>query len=104
MHRLLIGALLLYLASDYCDPSIPGVFWFDTESFFVDAAVAQRGVVTGGGATVHTSPSLAFDRHIDRSHKESACPISETRSSLPAVPRIVARGIDLPVKTPVAED
>jgi hypothetical protein len=30
-------ALVLYLSADYCDPSIPGVFSFGTQSFFVDS-------------------------------------------------------------------
>ena len=29
--------LTAYLTIDYCDPSIPGVFFFETESFFVES-------------------------------------------------------------------
>src|SRR5437660_1058279 len=34
-RRVLVLAVLLYLTADYCDPLVPGVFWFDTESSFV---------------------------------------------------------------------
>jgi len=33
----LVLALQLYLTVDYCDPLVPGVFSFDTESFFVES-------------------------------------------------------------------
>jgi hypothetical protein len=29
-------AVLLYLMADYCDPSIRGVFFFGTDSFFIN--------------------------------------------------------------------
>jgi hypothetical protein len=34
--------LLLYVAIDFMDPSIPGVFFFDTEFFFVDGVVQAK--------------------------------------------------------------
>lgn len=34
-------ALVLYLSADYCDPSIPGVFSFGTQSFFVDGVESR---------------------------------------------------------------
>jgi hypothetical protein len=39
-HWLLL--LLLYVAIDFMDPSIPGVFCFDTEFFFVDGVVHAK--------------------------------------------------------------
>jgi hypothetical protein len=36
-RRILVLAVLLYLTADYCDPLVPGVFCFDTESFFVES-------------------------------------------------------------------
>jgi hypothetical protein len=33
---------LLYVTIDFLDPSIPGVFFFDTESFFVDGVVQAK--------------------------------------------------------------
>jgi len=40
-RRVLVLAVLLYLTADYCDPLVPGVFWFDTESFFVESTEAR---------------------------------------------------------------
>lgn len=37
VRRAVLLALVLYLSADYCDPSIPGVFSFGTEAFFVDS-------------------------------------------------------------------
>jgi hypothetical protein len=41
LHRLLVVAVLLYVTADYCDPSVPGVFFFETESYFVDSTEAR---------------------------------------------------------------
>ena len=41
LRRILVVAVLLYLTADYCDPSVPGVFWFGTESFFVESTEAR---------------------------------------------------------------
>jgi hypothetical protein len=41
LRRILVLVILSYLAADYCDPSVPGVFWFGTESFFVESTEAR---------------------------------------------------------------
>jgi len=41
LRRILVLAVLSYLTADYCDPSVPGVFWFGTESFFVESTEAR---------------------------------------------------------------
>jgi hypothetical protein len=38
--------LLFYIAIDLMDPSIPGVFFFDTEFFFVDGVVRAKSDVS----------------------------------------------------------
>lgn len=38
------AVLLLYLTADYCDPSVPGVFFFDSESFFMESVEAKTPV------------------------------------------------------------
>ena len=38
--------VLLYLTLDYSTPSVPGVFWFDTEPFYLDGVVDARCVAT----------------------------------------------------------
>lgn len=37
LRRAVLLALVLYVSADYCDPSIPGVFSFGTETFFVES-------------------------------------------------------------------
>jgi hypothetical protein len=37
LRRLLVLVVQLYVTADYCDPSVPGVFFFDTDSYFVDS-------------------------------------------------------------------
>lgn len=41
LRRGLLLALVLYLTADYCDPSIPGVFFFGAESFFVESVESR---------------------------------------------------------------
>jgi len=42
LWRLLVLAVQLYLTADYCDPLVPGVFWFDnTDSYFVESTEAR---------------------------------------------------------------
>jgi hypothetical protein len=41
LRRILALAVLVYLTADYSDPLLPGVFWFDTESFFVESTEAR---------------------------------------------------------------
>jgi len=37
--------VVLYLAADFMDPSIPGVFFFDSKELFVDGAVQVKSNV-----------------------------------------------------------
>jgi hypothetical protein len=42
LWRVLALAVQLYLTADYCDPLVPGVFWFDNpDSFFVESTEAR---------------------------------------------------------------
>jgi hypothetical protein len=41
LRRVLVLAVLLYLTADYCDPLVPGVFWFGADSFFVESTEAR---------------------------------------------------------------
>ena len=41
LRRLLVLTVLVYLTADYSDPSVPGVFWLDTETYFVDSTEAR---------------------------------------------------------------
>lgn len=43
VRRTILLAVVLYLSADYCDPSIPGVFSFGTESFFVESVDSRSG-------------------------------------------------------------
>lgn len=52
LRRVLVLAVLLYLTADYSDPSVPGVFWLDTETYFVDSTEARPAM------PVLTSPAV----------------------------------------------
>jgi len=41
LRRVLVLAVLTYLTADYCDPLVPGVFWFDTETYFMESTEAR---------------------------------------------------------------
>jgi hypothetical protein len=41
LRRLLVVLVQIYLTADYCDPSVPGVFFFETDSYFVDSTEAR---------------------------------------------------------------
>ncbi|HKQ65866.1 MAG TPA: hypothetical protein VJZ73_12705 [Methylomirabilota bacterium] len=41
LRRLLVVLVQLYLTADYCDPSVPGVFFFEADSYFVDSTEAR---------------------------------------------------------------
>ena len=41
LRRLLVLAVQLYLTADYCDPSVPGVFFFESDSYFVESIEAK---------------------------------------------------------------
>jgi hypothetical protein len=99
MRRILLVTLLLYLGADYCDPAIPGVFFFDTDSFFVDAAVQQRSAPVHG-SFLHTPPVL-WDDPRGRSEVYDAAPpkrAAVVRGS--PDPRPTELNGYLPVKTP----
>ena len=40
--------LLLYISADFCDPSIPGVFFFDSSHFFMDGIVEAKALSSAG--------------------------------------------------------
>jgi hypothetical protein len=44
LRRALTLVLLLYLTMDYCDPSVPGVFFFDSEALFMESVQAKTPV------------------------------------------------------------
>ena len=87
LRRILTLAVLVYLTADYSDPSVPGVFWFGTESFFVESTEARTAMpdldapsiratlparvvlepITPG-ATVTQPPRVRVVRHSPRSY------------------------------------
>lgn len=94
---------LLYLAADYCHPGIPGVFFFDTEDFFVDAAIPQRSAPIRPGPVVHNLALVVYTAETGSEAYEAARPICGAQSVAFIPPRSTARDGYLPVKTP-AED
>ena len=37
LRRILVLVIQRYLTADYCDPSVPGVVFFEADSFFVES-------------------------------------------------------------------
>jgi hypothetical protein len=59
LRRVVLLALVLYVSADYCDPSMPGVFSFGTEAFFVDSVDSRS---SGRAALpLRTSPLRPLD-------------------------------------------
>jgi hypothetical protein len=56
LRRLLALAVLVYLTADYSDPMVPGVFWFDTDSFFVESTQARPALPDLVLPTVRAAP------------------------------------------------
>ena len=54
----------LYLAADFLDPSIPGVFCFANEALFVDGVVQCKGEGVSVGAPDEPTPPLGFANDI----------------------------------------
>ena len=42
VRRVLVTAVLLWLTTDYCDATAPGVFSFESDQLFVDGAIELR--------------------------------------------------------------
>jgi hypothetical protein len=70
--------LLLYVVVDFADPSIPGVFFFETDQLFVEAAV------TLAKATTSTVMPAASPRSVDsgRGGREPSVPPARAFRSL----------------------
>jgi hypothetical protein len=98
LRRLLALAVLVYLTADYSDPMVPGVFWFDTESFYVESTQARPAMPDMVSPTVcavpdHKAlepptprvvvtapPRVRLDRHSPRAYL-AAAPSSAPESS-----------------------
>jgi hypothetical protein len=55
-RRLLVLAVLFYLIADYSDPSVPGVFWLYTETYFVDSTEARPAMPVLTSPAVRAAP------------------------------------------------
>jgi len=99
LRRLLVFFVLLRLTADYCDPSVPGVFFFESDSYFVDSIEAKTampaltspalsGVLPVRAmleaptprATAIVHPSGRRDRHSPRSHVLASPPTAPESS------------------------
>jgi hypothetical protein len=69
--------LLLYVTVDFTDPSIPGVFFFETDHLFVEATVTLAKA-TPSTVTPASSPSSVDN---GRSAREAVVPARAVRSS-----------------------
>ena len=91
LRRILVLAVQLYLTADYCDPLVPGVFFFESDSFFMDSVEAKPAMPVPASpvvravlpfrevveplappATATARPRARVARHVVRSHVVSA--------------------------------
>jgi len=48
--------ILIYIAADFTDPSIPGVFFFDNDALFMDGAIQAKSIAPTHLATTEPMP------------------------------------------------
>ena len=75
--------MLAYIAVDFSDPFVPGVFSFETDEFFV--AAAHRASATATPAPVR-SPAPRVERTVDASR-----PVLRVRAVRPSTTPVVTR-------------
>src|SRR5215475_8975797 len=51
--------VVLYLALDFCDPSVPGVFFFDSTHLFMDSVVEVKALDSMGVSVAPSGPSTS---------------------------------------------
>ena len=72
LRRVCTLFLLLYVTVDYSDPSLPGVFSFDTDVYYVDGVVDARCAatpvtpVTPLSSPLRAEPRLTAERVVTR--------------------------------------
>lgn len=78
--------LLLYIAADFMDPSIPGAFFFDSGVLFVDGVVQVKSNVSMSVATPEPMPFGG--RPVDSDERNFAATTLRARSPRPRRPRM----------------
>ena len=76
--------LLLYVAIDVMDPSIPGVFFFENETFFVDGAVQTKSTASKDLAAAEPIP---FGSTLDHDYEGAGASLRVSARS-PVPPQI----------------
>lgn len=66
--------LMLYVAIDFMNPTLPGVFYFDSGTLFVDGVVQAKSTTSGPLETIQ--PMGVGDQRID-DDKTAAVPTSQ---------------------------
>jgi hypothetical protein len=85
--RRLALVLLLYVAADFMDPSIPGVFFFDGGVLFVDGVIQLKSNVSTSVATLQPPPFGS--RPADSRRKTAAVGNTRRASSRPSRQRVL---------------
>lgn len=75
--------VVLYLAADFMDPSIPGAFFFDSKELFVDGAVQVKSNVSKDH--VVTDPPMSFGGAADYDDRNAAAKVRAL--ACPSLPR-----------------
>jgi hypothetical protein len=101
VRRAVLIAVVLHLSGDYCDPSIPGVFSFGAESFFVESVESRSSSRTvlplstsASRARDNVMPlrgSIALSLHVSapvhvRAERQPYVPCAHAVESQPAAP------------------
>lgn len=75
VRRGLAAVLLLYVIMDFADPSIPGVFFFDTEPLSVDGALTHS---KGGGQMAAVGETVPLAVAVDQVPEPQALPSAQS--------------------------
>lgn len=85
--RRLALVLLLYVAADFMDPSIPGVFFFDGGVLFVDGVIQLKSSASSSVATPQPPPFGS--QPADSGRKTAAATHTLRASSRPSLQRVL---------------
>jgi hypothetical protein len=72
-RRLVTPALLIYLAMDLSDPTVPGVFSLKAGGLFLDGALDGRAQPVSPRSVMPASPAVA-DRRVEPTRSEPDAP------------------------------
>jgi hypothetical protein len=79
-RRAILIAVVLYLTVDYCDPSLPGVFSFESESLYVDTIKSSSSELRPVVALAVPHLPAAIVETVTPHHASAAAPTAQRRT------------------------